>query len=100
MITLDSLRFLQSSAGFELLTRLENAGLSDANTLKLLTDLRKEYSADNAASALETARLRHKAPDKFIGDTRQPFLTGERLEQASNEIVSALRGSWLDRYAR
>src|SRR5258708_6134252 len=99
MITLDSLRFLQSSAGSDLLTRLENADLSDANTLKLLTDLRKGYSADNAASALETARLRHKAREKFIGDTSQLFLTREALEQASNEIVSALRALCFDGYS-
>src|SRR5258708_28772258 len=99
MITLDSLRFLQSRAGSELLTRLENADLSDANTLKLLTDLRKEYSADSAASALETARLRYKARDKFIGDTSQLFLTREALEQASSEMVSALRASWFDGYS-
>src|SRR5258708_31128789 len=99
MIMLDSLRFLQSSAGSELLARLENADLSDANTLKLLTNLRKEYSAENAASALETARLRHKARDKFIGDTSQLFLTREALEQASSEMVSALRSSWFDDYS-
>src|SRR5258708_22332640 len=98
MITLDSLRFLQSRAGSELLTRLKNADLSDANTLKLLTDLRKEYLADNATSALETARLRYKARDKFIGDTSQLFLTREALEQASSETVSALRASWFDGY--
>jgi SAM-dependent methyltransferase len=99
MITLHSLRFMQSSAGAELLSHLETVDLAEANTLKLLTELRKEYSADNAAAALETARLRYRAREKFSRDTRQWFLTREALEQASNETVSLLRASWFEGYS-
>src|SRR3954471_25033947 len=100
MITLDSLHFLQSDAGAELLATLKNADLSDANTLKLLTDLRKRYSPEYAAAALETARLRIKAREKFLKDADQLFLTHEALEQASNGAVSQLRAQWFKGYER
>jgi hypothetical protein len=90
MITLESLRFLQSGQGAELLAQLKSADLSETNTLKLLTDLRKHYSAENAAAALETARLRIKAGDKFLGDTDHLYFTREALEQASHGAIGEL----------
>lgn len=90
MITLESLRFLQSAQGAELLQQLKSADLSEANTLKLITDLRKRYSADNAVAALETARLRIKARDKFLGNTDNLFFTREALEQASHAAIGEL----------
>src|SRR4051794_34705399 len=100
MLTRDSLRFLQSDAGAKLLSTLKNADLSEANTLNLLTDLRKRYSLENATAALETARLRIKARDKLIGHTDHLFLTREALEQASNGAVSMLRTQWFNDYDR
>ncbi len=90
MITLESLRFLQSAEGAALLASLKSADLSEANTLKLLTDLRKRYIPEHAAAALETARLRIKARDKFAGDTDQLFFTREALEQASHGAIGDL----------
>ena len=91
MITLDSLRFLQSAAGATLLDELQSADpqtLSDANTLKLLTALRKRYSPDNAAAALETVRVRIRARDKFPAEVADHlFSTREALEQATPWVV-------------
>jgi SAM-dependent methyltransferase len=84
MITPETLRFLQSDMGTELLAELKTADLAEANTLKLLTALRKRYSAENAAAALEMARLRIKAREKFLDDADQMFFTRQALEQASH----------------
>jgi hypothetical protein len=90
MITLESLRFLQSGQGADLLLWLKNADLSEVNTLKLLTDLRKRYLAEHAAAALEMARLRIKARDKYFGDTDHLFFTREALEQATHGAIGEL----------
>lgn len=91
---LESLRFLQSAAGINLLAELQTAdpqALSDTNTLKLLTGLRKRYSPDNAAAALETARVRIRARDKFPAEiANRLFSTREALEQATPWLVSEL----------
>src|SRR5258706_6294656 len=91
MITSDSLHFLRSADGFKLLTELSTADLAEANTLKLLTNLRKRVTPDQAGAALETARLRVKASDKFPDDAPNLFLTRDALEQASHYAISALR---------
>src|SRR5262245_9108190 len=89
MITLETLKFLQSQAGFELLEELKTADLSEANTLKLLTQLRKRYSPENTAAALETARLRVKARTKFDPKRAdQMFFTSDALEQATHWAVA------------
>ncbi|MCC7451784.1 MAG: SAM-dependent methyltransferase [Anaerolineae bacterium] len=88
-INLHTLRFLQSDAGTDLLNELKTADLSDANTLRLLTDLRKRYPADIAAAALETARLRIRAREKFpVAQAGSLFTTREALEQATHFAVA------------
>lgn len=57
--------FLASEAGDSLLDELAAEDLSDAHTLRLITDLRKRYTAQQAAAALSMARVRLKAADKF-----------------------------------
>ena len=57
MISLDMLIALQSPAGVALLAELATADVSDANTLRLLSELRKHHPVDIAAAALETTRL-------------------------------------------
>jgi SAM-dependent methyltransferase len=91
MFTPAILRYLQSAHGTDLLESLKNADLSDANTLRLLTQLRKQIPADIAAAALEIAKLRIKARDKFLTNTDHLFLSREALEQASHVAISALR---------
>ncbi len=88
-INLHTLRFLQSDAGTDLLAELKTADLSEANTLRLLTDLRKRYPADMAAAVLETARLRIKAREKFLSQhSERLFATREALEQATHYAVA------------
>lgn len=90
-LTLDNITFLASPAGESLLERLALDDLSDANTLKLITQLRKDYSAEQARAALEMARLRLKAADKFGDDARWMLFTREALEQASDPQVRQYR---------
>lgn len=90
-ITIDTLPFLASAAGEQLLARLSTEGLSDANTLRLLTALRKAYSPEEAGAALELARLRQSAVEKFGGDARRMFFTREALEQASDPQIRQYR---------
>lgn len=91
MITLELLEFLASTAGERLLTRLEGEDLSDANTLRLLTAVRKDYPAAEAGAALELARLRKRGAHKFGDDAVRMFFTREALEQASDPLIRRYR---------
>lgn len=82
----------------DLLAELAQADLSAANTLPLLTQLRKIYPLEIAAAALETARLRQKATSKFTRADRM-FFTGEALQQASHETVAQYHAQKLSPYA-
>jgi hypothetical protein len=86
-LTLDVLHFLASPTGERLLGRLAAEDLSDANTLRLLTALRREYAPEQAGAALEMARLRLKAVDKFGTDAARLFFTRPALEQASDPLI-------------
>jgi SAM-dependent methyltransferase len=90
-ITLSDVEFLASETGAELLERLASEDLSEADTLKLLTDLRRRVSPQQAGAALEMARLRLKAVEKFGDDARRMFFTREALEQASDPLVRRYR---------
>jgi SAM-dependent methyltransferase len=83
--------FLLSPRGQNLLAQLAQENLSDSNHLKLLTRLRKEYSAEEAASALTMARLRLKAVDKFGEDASKLYFTEDALQQASDPQIRAYR---------
>ena len=50
--TLHDLEFLVSSTGSQLLERLTHEDLNEANTLRLLTALRKDYAPAQAGAAL------------------------------------------------
>jgi SAM-dependent methyltransferase len=86
-LTLETLAFLASPAGETLLNRLTAEDLSEANTLRLLTALRREYAPEQAGAALEMARLRLKAVDKFGADAARLFFTRPALEQASDPRI-------------
>ena len=77
--------------GERLLEWLTAEDLSASNTLRLLTSLRKEYPAEYAGAALELARLRQKAADKFGENAQCMFFTREALEQASHPLVRQYR---------
>jgi SAM-dependent methyltransferase len=85
------LDFLLSPRGQNLLTQLAQENLSESNHLKLLTRLRKDYSAEEAASSLTMARLRLKAVDKFGEDASKLYFTEDALQQASDPQIRAYR---------
>jgi hypothetical protein len=89
--TLADLAFLASDAGARLLEHLASQDLSDANTLPLLTKLRRDYMGEQAGAALALARLRLKAADKFGADAARMFFTREALEQASDPLIRRWR---------
>lgn len=92
-ISLQDIQFLTTMYGERLLARLADEDLSDANTLRLLTVLRRDYTAQQAGAALEMARLRVKAAEKFGTDARRMFFTREALEQASDPLVRRYRAN-------
>lgn len=94
-VSLDTLDFLASSAGAPLLAQLAAEDLSDANTLPLLTRLRRAYTAEQAGAALELARLRRKAVGKFGEDAARLFFTADALEQASDPLARHYRAAWV-----
>ncbi len=97
-IDLETANFLLTPTGRAAAQALHNANLSEANTLTLLTDLRRYFTATQAGALLTLARLRQHAATKFpFAD--QLFLTAEALEQATAWPVAEHRAIWLDRYA-
>lgn len=98
--TLDDVRFLQSAAGERLLERLRTDDLSDANALRLMTVLRKDYGAREAAVAVEMARLRLQAAEKFGADAARLLFTRAALEQASDPLIRRWRADLTSDYAR
>ncbi len=90
-LTLNDLDFLASDAGQSVLTELAQNNLDDAQTLKLLTHLRRTLSPEQASAALTMARLRQKATAKFGEAAYQMFFTEEALQQASDPLVCRYR---------
>jgi hypothetical protein len=90
---LEDLNFLRSARGQALLAELAQGELKSANTLSLLTRLRKHFSPDEASAALELASLRQKAVDKFGDAAPVTWFTREALEQASHPAVRAYRAT-------
>lgn len=94
-LSLETLRFLATSAGAEQLTQLADQDLSDARALPVLTQLRKSYAPEQSAALLEMARLRQKAVSKFGADAARMFFTRDGLEQASDPLIRRYRASKL-----
>jgi len=92
-LALTDIQFLASDLGTQLLNRLTSEDLSESATLRLLTSLRKDYTPQQAGAALEMARLRIKAADKFGADASSMFFTRDALEQASDPLVRKYRAS-------
>jgi len=92
-ITSAQLTFLTSDAGSQLLDRLNHEDLSEANTLLLLSRLRRAYGGEEAGAALTLARLRLAAGDKFGADGARMFFTREALEQASDPLIRRWRAA-------
>lgn len=92
-ITLPDIQFLASETGQRLLERLGAEDLSEANTLHLLTLLRRDFSPEQARAGLEMARLRSKASEKFGDAAQRLFFTRQALEQASHPAVRTYRAA-------
>jgi SAM-dependent methyltransferase len=90
-VQLTDLEFLTSRAGAALLERLHGEDLRDSNILRLITVLRKDYTADQARAALELAQVRIKAVEKFGDAAHKLYFTREAWEQASHPLVSRYR---------
>jgi SAM-dependent methyltransferase len=89
---------LFSSEGAAALRALAAANLDEANTLALLTDLRRSFAPQAAGAILTQARLRRRAAVKFpFAD--QLFLLPTALEQATAWPVAQHRASWFDEHA-
>jgi hypothetical protein len=90
---LADLEFLTSPSGQFWLDWLAAQDTSDPHTLSLLTHLRRDLPPEFAAAALETARLRRRAAEKFGPDAARLFFTRDALEQASHPTVRAYRAA-------
>lgn len=90
-LSLSDLDFLTSEAGVHLLERLAAEAISEANTLPLLTRLRRDYDTEPARAALTLAQLRRKAEAKFGADAARMYFTADALEQASDPRISRYR---------
>ncbi len=88
---LADLDFLTAPAGQVLLARLAAADLSPNNTLTLLTQLRRDYTQEQARAGLTMARLRQQAASKFGDDAHRMYFTSAALQQASDPQVSHYR---------
>ena len=96
---LPTFHWLLSSEGQRALAEAADLPLTDASRLADLTRLRRVYPPDQAAAALETARLRRLAAAKFTLAGRMYF-TREALEQATGEVVAARAASRFARFGR
>ena len=64
-ITPETAEFLLSPNGRAAAQTLAKADLSETNTLPLLNELRRTFSANQAGALLALVRLRRRAVDKF-----------------------------------
>ena len=81
-LTLDMADFLLSTSTAPILLQLQRQTLSPEYTLQILTELRKEFTPNQAAALLRLAQLRQKARRKFPA-AEHMFFTAESLEQAT-----------------
>lgn len=91
MLTLETLKALQSPAVQAALAALALEDLSDAQTLRLLTRLRRDFVPELAGAILEQARLRQRGQAKFGVDAAALFYMADALEQASDPLVRRYR---------
>ena len=93
LITLETLPFLQSSVGQEILAQLQTEALQPNHEIRTLTQLRKTLSPQQARSVLHLAKLRQKAVTKFGDVAQRMFFTSASLQQASHPLVRQYRAA-------
>jgi len=94
-VTLDDVAFLTSDAGQDVLADYATADVSESNTLRLLTDLRKFLTLEQASAVLTTLRLRQKAVQKFPKFADKMLFTDDSLQQASDSKIRDYRAQSL-----
>lgn len=94
-LSLDDIKYLSSDPGRRVLEEHAHCDVSDANTLALLTQLRKALSPEQAAAVLTTLRLRKKARRKFPQHAQRLLFTEESLQQASHPRIRRYRAGLL-----
>jgi len=90
MLSLDTFHQLRAAQGQQALAAAAELPLTDARLLADLTTLRRTFSSELAAAAVELVRLRRHAAKKF-SRAEQMYFTREALEQASGELVARHR---------
>jgi len=90
-LTLDDVAFLVSDRGKLVLADYATVDVAEANTLRLLTELRKSLTLEQASAILTTIRLRQKAVDKFPEVADKLLFTDDSLQQASDPRIRQYR---------
>jgi len=90
LVTIESLRELQSPEGIRLLRELRGLAPTPATSIAIATRLRKAYPADLVIAAMELHELRMRARTKFRQADGMWF-TRDGLEQATSESIAAYR---------
>ena len=86
-----TIAFLQSDRATNTLDSFADADLSAANSLPLLSRLRKSLAAQEAAAILTMLQLREKAHAKFPENASRMLFTDAGLQQASGLLVRQYR---------
>ncbi len=90
-LSLDDIQFLQSDIGAQYLSLYASADVSEKQTLKLITELRKSLMLAQASAILTTIKLRQNAVDKFPHFADQLLFTDDSLQQASDYAIRQYR---------
>jgi hypothetical protein len=99
MVTPATFDQLVNSQGQQALSIAMGMAPAETSRLTALATLRKQFSAELAAAALETVLLRTRAKAKFANADRMYF-TREALEQSTGEAVAQYRASRFAKFAR
>ena len=95
-LSLDDIAFLRSERGRQYLAAYADCDISKANTLPLLTALRKALPLTEASAVLTTLRLRRKAVSKFPRFAGDMLFTEAGLQQASHPLVRRYRAGLVE----
>lgn len=86
----DQFEQLQSESGQRLLATIRERNPAPAETLGLITELRRGWDADLVAAAMTMHALRQRAQSRFAAADRLWF-TSDGLEQATSDVVAGYR---------
>ena len=95
-LSLDDIKFLRTERASSTMQAYAAADLSAANTLPLLTELRKGVSASEAGAILTTLRLRQHAATKFPRHAHDMLFTAASLQQASHPLARSYRARLIE----